>query len=94
MAIGSVLGYMTNVLFQEKIYECANYFGLAFSGTDLMLSSFRKKFPTRGPEARLYSTCVAGVMFPISMFIYAGCSATNVPWVGMCIAIVVRKSLQ
>ena len=51
----------------------------------------RKKFPTKGHEARLYSSMIAGLLFPISIFIYAGCSASNVHWIGMCIAIVVSR---
>lgn len=30
---------------------------------------YRRKFPVKGPEARLYSACVAAIMFPVGCFI-------------------------
>lgn len=30
---------------------------------------YAKKFPQKGPEARLYSACVAAVFFPLGCFI-------------------------
>lgn len=32
---------------------------------------YRKNFPTKGPEARLYGACVAGILFPAACFMYA-----------------------
>ncbi|EJD07445.1 MFS general substrate transporter [Fomitiporia mediterranea MF3/22] len=48
---------------------------------------YAKKFESRGHEARLYSSCAAGVLFPASMFIYAWTSLAHVHWIAMCIAI-------
>ncbi|TFK39513.1 MFS polyamine transporter [Crucibulum laeve] len=51
-------------------------------------SLYQKNFPTRGPEARLYSACFAAVLLPVSMFIYAWCSFAKVHWISLAIAIV------
>lgn len=50
----------------------------------------RKRFPIKGPEARLYMPCVAAIMIPAAMFIYAWCSFPWVPWIAQAIAITVR----
>ncbi|KAF8993764.1 MFS general substrate transporter [Cyathus striatus] len=50
---------------------------------------YRKNFPTRGPEARLYSACFVAILLPISMFIYAWCSFSHVHWISLCIAITI-----
>ncbi|KZT21181.1 MFS general substrate transporter [Neolentinus lepideus HHB14362 ss-1] len=50
---------------------------------------YQKYFPVRGPEARLYCACVAGVMFPAGLFIYAWCSFTFIYWIGLAVGIVV-----
>ncbi|KAK7458023.1 hypothetical protein VKT23_009931 [Stygiomarasmius scandens] len=44
-------------------------------------SLYRKHFPSRGPEARLYSACVAAILFPAGMFIYAWCSEAYIHWI-------------
>lgn len=49
---------------------------------------YRNQFKTRRQEARLYSACAAGILFPISMFIYAWTSFSHVTWVAMAIGIV------
>ncbi|PPQ65504.1 hypothetical protein CVT24_010800 [Panaeolus cyanescens] len=48
---------------------------------------YAKNVATRGPEARLYQACVAGILLPVSMFIYAWCSFTFVPWISLAIAL-------
>jgi multidrug resistance protein len=50
---------------------------------------YQKNFPKRGPEARLYVPCVAGVFFPIGMFIYAWSSFPKVHWIWLMIGMVV-----
>jgi hypothetical protein len=50
---------------------------------------YRQGHAKRGPEARLYLVCVAAITFPIGMFIYAWCAFPSVPWIGLCIGIVV-----
>lgn len=57
--------------------------------TELVCS---KNFKTRGPEARLYSACFAGVLFPIGMFLYAWTSFEKVNWIGMAVGITVSVS--
>ncbi|KAF8166561.1 MFS polyamine transporter [Mycena galopus ATCC 62051] len=50
---------------------------------------YHKHFERRGPEARLILACGAAIMLPISMFIYAWCSFSHVPWISLAIAITV-----
>ncbi|KIM81228.1 hypothetical protein PILCRDRAFT_72078 [Piloderma croceum F 1598] len=49
---------------------------------------YQKHFANRGPEARLYMSCVAGVVFPVGMFIYAWSSFTQVHWIAQMIGMV------
>ncbi|KAH8832878.1 MFS polyamine transporter [Flagelloscypha sp. PMI_526] len=49
---------------------------------------YKKNVVKRGPEARLYLACFAGVLFPASMFIYAWCSFPWVHWIAQAIALV------
>ncbi|KAJ7089879.1 MFS polyamine transporter [Mycena belliarum] len=49
---------------------------------------YHKHVARRGPEARLITACAAGVMLPISMFIYAWCAFPRVPWISLVIALV------
>ncbi|KIM88106.1 hypothetical protein PILCRDRAFT_62793 [Piloderma croceum F 1598] len=53
---------------------------------------YRKHFPTRGPEARLYAACGMGIVFPIGMFIYAWSAFPHVPWVALVIGMTVIVS--
>ncbi|KAF9444904.1 MFS general substrate transporter [Macrolepiota fuliginosa MF-IS2] len=41
---------------------------------------YKKYYPTRGPEARLYCACVAAFFLPAAMFIYAWSSLRQVHW--------------
>ncbi|KAA1468947.1 MFS general substrate transporter [Dentipellis sp. KUC8613] len=50
---------------------------------------YQAGYPKRGPEARLYWVCAAGVVFPIGMFIYAWTTYSFVTWVAPAIAIVI-----
>ncbi|THH11400.1 hypothetical protein EW146_g8061 [Bondarzewia mesenterica] len=50
-------------------------------------SLYRRRVKTRGPEARLYWACVAGVIFPVGMFIYAWTSFPWVPWIALTIGL-------
>ncbi|TFK90830.1 MFS general substrate transporter [Polyporus arcularius HHB13444] len=50
---------------------------------------YAKYYPTKGPEARLFSACLAAVLFPAGMFIYAWCTFPSVPWIGMAMGIFV-----
>ncbi|KAJ7708906.1 MFS polyamine transporter [Mycena rosella] len=50
---------------------------------------YHKHFARRGPEARLIMACAAGVMLPISMFIYAWCAFPHVPWISLVIALTI-----
>lgn len=53
---------------------------------------YRKYHPTKGPEARLFSACLAVVLFPVGMFIYGWCAFPHVPWIGMAIGILVSSA--
>ncbi|KAJ7223281.1 MFS general substrate transporter [Mycena pura] len=44
-------------------------------------SLYRKHFPTRGPEARLFAACGAALLFPAGMFIYAWGARATTPWI-------------
>ncbi|KAG1807051.1 major facilitator superfamily domain-containing protein [Suillus subaureus] len=48
---------------------------------------YRKYFPTKGQEARLYMPCVAAVVLPISMLIYAWTASPNIPWIAPLIGL-------
>ncbi|KAG1734008.1 MFS general substrate transporter, partial [Suillus lakei] len=48
---------------------------------------YRKYFPTKGQEARLYMPCVAAVVLPVSMFIYAWTASPNIPWIAPLIGL-------
>lgn len=48
---------------------------------------YRDNYPKRGPEARLYVSLVAAILFPASMFIYAWCTVDGVPWIALSIGI-------
>ncbi|KAI0793846.1 MFS general substrate transporter [Fomes fomentarius] len=50
---------------------------------------YAKHFKSKGPEARLYSACLAAVLFPAGMFIYAWCTFPTVPWIGMAMGVFV-----
>ncbi|KAJ7607992.1 MFS general substrate transporter [Mycena polygramma] len=51
-------------------------------GTNLYQETlYRKYFPSRGPEARLYAACAAAAMFPAGMFIYAWCAQPDIHWI-------------
>ncbi|KAG1863137.1 MFS general substrate transporter, partial [Suillus subluteus] len=42
---------------------------------------YRKYFPIKGQEARLYMPCAAAFVLPVSMFIYAWTASPNIPWI-------------
>ncbi|KAG1767680.1 MFS general substrate transporter [Suillus occidentalis] len=48
---------------------------------------YRKHFPIKGQEARLYMPCVAAVVLPVSMFIYAWTASPNIPWIAPLIGL-------
>ncbi|KAG2140822.1 MFS general substrate transporter [Suillus cothurnatus] len=48
---------------------------------------YRKNFPMKGQEARLYMACVAAVVLPVSMFIYAWTASSNIPWIAPLIGL-------
>lgn len=52
----------------------------------------RKNVTERGPEARLYAACVAALVFPAGMFIFAWSTYARVPWIVLAIAMTVRTS--
>ncbi|KAF5363708.1 hypothetical protein D9756_001127 [Leucocoprinus leucothites] len=48
---------------------------------------YKKYFPTKGPEARLYLAMAAGVILPGAMFIYAWTSFPHIHWIAPIIGI-------
>ncbi|KAK0534759.1 hypothetical protein OC842_002541 [Tilletia horrida] len=50
---------------------------------------YRKYYPTKGPEARLFAACAGAVLFPIGGFIYAWTSYPDVSIAGPIIGIIV-----
>ncbi|KAG2748702.1 MFS general substrate transporter [Suillus brevipes Sb2] len=48
---------------------------------------YRKYFPRKAQEARLYMACVAAIVLPVSMFIYAWTASPNIPWIVPLIAL-------
>ncbi|KAF8884049.1 MFS polyamine transporter [Gymnopilus junonius] len=60
---------------------------IGFVSNILQEKLYQKNFPTRGPEARLYFACFAGILLPVGMFIYAWSSFERIPWIALAIGI-------
>ena len=45
----------------------------------------------KGPEARLFSACLAAILLPAGMFIYAWTTFPSVPWIGMVMGVFVSS---
>ncbi|KAF8621893.1 hypothetical protein AX15_007445 [Amanita polypyramis BW_CC] len=43
---------------------------------------YRKNVAKRGPEARLYTACMAGVLLPVGLFIFSWTALRHVQWIG------------
>ncbi|KAF4576949.1 hypothetical protein EYR36_004933 [Pleurotus pulmonarius] len=50
---------------------------------------YKKHYPKRDMEARLYTACFAAILLPAGTFIYAWCSFPWVHWIGLIIGIVI-----
>ncbi|KAF9554963.1 MFS general substrate transporter [Agrocybe pediades] len=50
---------------------------------------YQRDFLQRGPQARLHLSCVAGLLFALSMFMFAWSSTPEVPWVVLVIALTI-----
>ncbi|KAJ3477006.1 hypothetical protein NLI96_g10762 [Meripilus lineatus] len=48
---------------------------------------YKKNVATRGPEARLYASMFAAVLFPAGMLIYAWCTLPGIHWISLTIGI-------
>ncbi|KAG1848315.1 major facilitator superfamily domain-containing protein [Suillus subalutaceus] len=48
---------------------------------------YKKNFSIKGQEARLYMACVAAIVLPVSMFIYAWTASPTIPWIVPLIAL-------
>ncbi|ESK83376.1 drug transporter [Moniliophthora roreri MCA 2997] len=70
---------------------CAMIIGssLGFLTNFIQERYYQKGFASRGPEARLYSACIAAILFPGGMFIYAWTSFSHVSWVGLAMGVLV-----
>ncbi|KAK0488558.1 MFS general substrate transporter [Armillaria novae-zelandiae] len=62
---------------------------LGYLSNILQENLYRKNFPHRGPEARLYMACAGAVMLPAGMFLYAWTSFSFVPWIAPAIGITI-----
>jgi MFS family permease len=60
---------------------------IGFSTNYIQDAVYRRMFPRKGPEARLYSACVAAVLFPVGCFIYAWTSYADVSIAGPIVGI-------
>ncbi|KAJ7812625.1 MFS general substrate transporter [Mycena olivaceomarginata] len=54
---------------------------LGFATNLYQESLYRKHFPVRGPEARLFAACCAALLFPAGMFVYAWGARAAIPWI-------------
>ncbi|KDR67702.1 hypothetical protein GALMADRAFT_231873 [Galerina marginata CBS 339.88] len=50
---------------------------------------YQKNVSARGPQARLYLACLAGFLFPLSMFMFAWSSVAQVPWAVLIVALTI-----
>ncbi|CAD6899612.1 unnamed protein product [Tilletia controversa] len=50
---------------------------------------YRRHFPEKGPEARLYAACAGAVLFPVGCLIYAWTSYAHVSMAGPIVGIIV-----
>ncbi|KIK62083.1 hypothetical protein GYMLUDRAFT_42522 [Collybiopsis luxurians FD-317 M1] len=62
---------------------------LGFSTNFFQDYLYRKNVQIRGPEARLYLACLAAVLTPCGMFIYAWSTFSHVHWIALAIGITV-----
>ncbi|KZT53006.1 MFS general substrate transporter [Calocera cornea HHB12733] len=51
--------------------------------------AYRRNFGRIGAEARLYSACLAGILFPLGAFIYAWTSYPHVHWIAPLIGVTI-----
>ncbi|KAF8966270.1 major facilitator superfamily domain-containing protein [Flammula alnicola] len=75
--IGSI--YMTMV-----VGSCLGFFTNMYQE-----AMYQKNVAKRGPQARLYVSCLAGFLFPISMFMFAWSSTPAVQWIVLAIALTI-----
>lgn len=47
----------------------------------------RTRFPSIGPESRLYFTCITSMLLPAGMFIFGFTSRPDIPWIAPAVAI-------
>ncbi|KAH7885788.1 major facilitator superfamily domain-containing protein [Phlebopus sp. FC_14] len=50
---------------------------------------YQQNVARKGPEARLYLTCVVAVLFPLSMFMYAWTTSPQIHWIWPVIALTI-----
>ncbi|KAH7924304.1 MFS general substrate transporter [Leucogyrophana mollusca] len=53
---------------------------------------YRKNYDKKAQEARLYLPCVAALLLPIGMFIYAWTASPNIPWIVPLIGLTIFMS--
>ncbi|KAF8631724.1 hypothetical protein AX15_002229 [Amanita polypyramis BW_CC] len=81
------------------VFEDVHHFSIGLAGTTYvsmiigsclgLVTNFYQQYlyqrgvAKRGPEARLYMACLAGVMLPAGLFIFAWTSLEHVHWIGL-----------
>ncbi|KAL7410593.1 major facilitator superfamily domain-containing protein [Mrakia frigida] len=62
---------------------------LGFFGTFYQDRLFSRNFARLGPEARLYSACAGGILFPIGCYIFAWTSYPTIHWIAPSIGVTI-----
>ncbi|GBE86348.1 MFS general substrate transporter [Sparassis latifolia] len=74
----------TGTVFSCLILSCV----LGVIGNVWQERLYLKYVEMRGPEARLFAPCVAAIVFPAGLFIYAWSTYSHVYWISLCVGIV------
>ncbi|EGN95145.1 hypothetical protein SERLA73DRAFT_125470 [Serpula lacrymans var. lacrymans S7.3] len=89
----------------SPVYQSLYNFGVGETGTvflTLVIGSllgffanmyqeklYQKHVARKGPEARLYLACIAALLFPSGMFIYAWTAFPNIPWIAPVVGLTI-----
>lgn len=87
-SIGSVIGIIGNYS-QERFYQCVYARVLHPLPINFLMDPSSKNVARVGPEARLYSACIAGVTVVFGAMIYAWTLYSFVHWIAPCIGITI-----
>ncbi|ORX34977.1 major facilitator superfamily domain-containing protein [Kockovaella imperatae] len=82
----NVFGFGTSA--QGSVFWCFTIGGLlGYLGNFYQDSLYRKYYPTRGVEARLYAPMASGILFAVGSMIFGLTSVPTAHWIGPCIGI-------